>query len=151
GYRDGKWGEPVAATGASEDLVRCAIAAESNGEVWVAYCANRGGAQSLHLTRVGERAADPPVTVSPPGVPHLSPALTTLADGKLRVSAMAWAQSSWNALTNIGQGGKPVGTLQRFAGPAGENRWNPVLASGPGGKSALAYDIYHSGDYDVNV
>jgi hypothetical protein len=150
-YRDGKWGEPIPVTGASEDLARCGIAAESNGEVWVAYCANRGGAQSLQLARVDQRAGESPVTVSPAGVPHLSPAVTTLSDGRLRLSAMGWAQGSWNILTNIGQGGKPAGTLQSFAGPAAENRWNPALAAGPGGKSALAYDIYHSGDYDVNV
>jgi hypothetical protein len=148
-YRDGKWGEPVAVSGTSEDLVRCGVAAESNGDVWIAYCANRGGSQSLHLARVG--SAGSPVTVSPPGVPHVSPGVTTLSDGRLRVSAMAWAQGSWNVLTNIGQGGKPVGTLQTIAGPAGENRWNPVVAAGPGGKSAVAYDIYHSGDYDVNL
>src|SRR5207245_1435673 len=103
-YRDGKWGEPIPVTGASEDLARCAIAAESNGEVWVAYCANRGGTQSLHLARVGERAGESPVTVSPGGVPHLSPAVVTLTDGRLRLSAMGWAQGSWNVLTNIGQG-----------------------------------------------
>src|SRR5439155_20696446 len=140
----GKWGERIAVTGASEDLARCAIAAESNGEVWVAYCANRGGTQALHVARVNERGADPTGKVSPDGVPHLNPALTTLADGRLRLSAMGWASGAWSVLTNIGQGGKAAGTLQTFAGPAGENRWNPVLAARPGGKSAPAYDIYHA-------
>src|SRR5436305_1570884 len=82
-YREGKGGGPMAVTGASEDLARCAIAAESNGEVWVAYCANRGGTQSLHLARVPDRGQESRVTVvSPAGVPHLSPALTTLSDGR---------------------------------------------------------------------
>src|SRR5262249_2515759 len=150
-YRDGKWGEPIPMTGAAEDLVRCAIAAEGDGSVWVAYAAHRGGAPMLHLARVGERGAEATVQVSPPGVPHISPALTTLPDGRLRLAAMAWVRGAFGVLTNIGQGGKPVGNLETFAGPAGENRWNPVLATGPGGKTALAFDVYRDGDYDVQV
>jgi hypothetical protein len=34
--RGGRWSEPVAVTGPQEDLVRCAIAVEGNGDVWVA-------------------------------------------------------------------------------------------------------------------
>src|SRR5262249_29296220 len=42
-YRGGKWSEAIAVTGPKEDLVRCAIAAEKDGTVWVAYSANRQG------------------------------------------------------------------------------------------------------------
>src|SRR5262249_13914500 len=34
---------------------------------------------------------------------------------------------------------------------AGENRWHPAVAAGPDGKVAVAYDVYHDGDYDVHV
>ena len=40
-YRDGKWSIPLVVTGPKEDIVRCAIAAEGNGDVWVVYGANR--------------------------------------------------------------------------------------------------------------
>ncbi len=150
-YRDGKWGEPIAVTGPAEDLMRCAIAVESNGDVWVAYSASRGGAPMLHLARVGGRGADAAVPLSPPGEPHINPALVTQADGRARLAAMAWVWGAWGVLTNTGQGGKPVGDLQTFTGPAGANWWNPVLAAGPGGKTALACDVYRDGDYDVQV
>lgn len=41
--RDGKWSEPIAVTDAKQDVVRCAIAAEGSGQIWVAYGANRKG------------------------------------------------------------------------------------------------------------
>src|SRR5205814_131304 len=40
-YRGGHWSDPIAVTGANEDLARCAIGAEGNGTVWVVYAANR--------------------------------------------------------------------------------------------------------------
>ncbi|MGH7222998.1 MAG: hypothetical protein ACRELF_07210, partial [Gemmataceae bacterium] len=42
-FRKGKWSEPLAITGAKEDLVRCGIAVEGDGTVFVAYSANRKG------------------------------------------------------------------------------------------------------------
>src|SRR5215467_428602 len=42
-YKDGKWSEPIAITDAKQDLMRCAIAAEDNGTVWVVYSAFRDG------------------------------------------------------------------------------------------------------------
>src|SRR5262249_19581412 len=41
-YREGKWSEPIAVTGANEDLMRCAIAASSNGDLDVFYSTHRG-------------------------------------------------------------------------------------------------------------
>ena len=34
-YRGGKWSEPIAVTDAKQDIVRVAVAAEGNGDVWV--------------------------------------------------------------------------------------------------------------------
>src|SRR5262245_14046506 len=33
-YRDGKWSQPIAVTGANEDIVRCAIAVDKDGTAW---------------------------------------------------------------------------------------------------------------------
>src|SRR5262249_39149778 len=46
-YRGGKWGAPVAVTGPRESIARCAVAAEGNGTVWVAYSALRGGRHGI--------------------------------------------------------------------------------------------------------
>ena len=48
-YRDGKWSEPLAITGRKEDLVRCGIAVEADGTVWVIYSANRDGSDLIHV------------------------------------------------------------------------------------------------------
>ena len=47
-YRQGKWSEPMAITGANEDLVRCAITVAGDGTVWVAYAANRNGSYDIY-------------------------------------------------------------------------------------------------------
>ncbi|HEV3146026.1 MAG TPA: hypothetical protein VGZ47_19220, partial [Gemmataceae bacterium] len=46
-FKDGKWSEPIAVTGANEDIVRCAIAGNSKGEVWITYSANRNGGWNI--------------------------------------------------------------------------------------------------------
>ncbi len=53
--RAGKWSEPVAVTGPNEDLVRCAVAVEGNGDAWVIYSANRKGAHDIYARRVGPK------------------------------------------------------------------------------------------------
>src|SRR5262249_17859837 len=47
-YRAGKWSEPIAVTGPKEDLVRCAVAAEGDGTVWVTYSAFRDGKHRVY-------------------------------------------------------------------------------------------------------
>ncbi len=42
-YREGKWSEPIAVTEGNEDLMRCAIAVQGDGVVWVIYSAHRKG------------------------------------------------------------------------------------------------------------
>ena len=54
-YRDGKWSEPIAVTEPKEDLVRCAIAVDGDGDVWVAYSANREGRHDLYARPVSPK------------------------------------------------------------------------------------------------
>jgi hypothetical protein len=151
-YRDGKWSEPVAVTGPAEDLARCAIAAEGSGEVWVAYAANRGGTQAVHLARVGRRGPEAPLKVAPDGGPQISPCLCTDADGRLRLACQRWGREAGSGIfTASVQNGRVVGGGRTFGGREGENQWDPALAAGPGGKAALAFDAYRDGDYDVHV
>src|SRR4029077_518981 len=54
-YRDGKWSQPIAVTGPNEDLVRCAIAADREGMVMVAYSAHRNGRYDLFARPVSPK------------------------------------------------------------------------------------------------
>src|SRR5262249_46158643 len=47
-YRNGKWSEAIAVTDNKQDLMRCAIAAEADGTVWVVYSANRQGQYNVY-------------------------------------------------------------------------------------------------------
>ena len=49
---DGKWSEPIAVTEAKQDMVRCAIAADGNGAIVVAYSANRDGRYDVYARPV---------------------------------------------------------------------------------------------------
>jgi hypothetical protein len=64
-YRDGKWSEPLAITGPKEDLVRCGIAVEGDGTVWLTYSANRKGRYDVYYRslRIEKEQAGPRIGV----------------------------------------------------------------------------------------
>jgi hypothetical protein len=152
-YRNGKWAEPIAVTGPNEDLVRCAIAAESNGDVWVAYTAFRDGKETVYLAPVNKQQGNTTALKLPQsGGPNIKPCLCTDANGQLRVASQGWGQRGrYGIFTSVVQKGQVVGGREIVAEHEGENAWNPVLAAGPNGKTALAFDVYRNGDYDVQV
>ena len=154
-YRGGKWSEPVALTGPQEDLVRCAIAVEGNGTVWVAYSANRQGNFDIYvrpLSGQGEPRPGPEQRLTKSPTPDLSPVMCTDQAGNLWLACQSWneAGTARIALFQCRSG-------QWSEGPAlpgqkeGENRWYAALTAGPDGKVAVAYDVYQDGDYDVHV
>jgi hypothetical protein len=149
-YRDGTWSEPIAVTGPTEDIVRCAIAAEASGDVWVAYAANRGGTPTVHLAPVGKQARGAAVTVAHGNGPNINPVLCTTTDG-LRLASQAWGQNAAFSILMSGVRSGKVGGSTWFEFGRGVNAWNPVLAAGPDGKAALAFDVYNDGDYDVQA
>src|SRR5579875_1434134 len=51
-YRDGQWSEPLAITGPKEDLVRCALAVESDGTACVVYSAHRSGRHQIYARSI---------------------------------------------------------------------------------------------------
>ena len=51
-YRKGKWSDSFAVTDAKQDIVRCAIAAEGDGNVWVVYSANRNNNHDIFARKL---------------------------------------------------------------------------------------------------
>jgi hypothetical protein len=171
-YRDGKWSEPIAVTGPKEDLVRCAVGAEGNGEVWVVYSANRDGkhalfARSLELTAPGARLT--PEQRLPTGAGrHLSPVMCTTQAGQIRVAYQSWLQdeeiaaiavlscNSGNWKSGLDEEGIKSNAWLFTVASAGNatrkedgNSWYPAIAAGPSRQWTVAHDGDRLGNYDV--
>jgi hypothetical protein len=161
-YRDGRWSEPLAVTGPNEDLVRCAIAAEGNGTVWVVYSAHRQDRHDLYaraITGQGDaRRLGPEERLPSELARALSPVVCTDQRGDLHLVYQHWSAGGTQergAVARIGLFHCHDGKWTRrgfLPGPArGGNQWYPAIAAGPDGKVAIAYDVYDKGDYDVRV
>lgn len=158
-YRNGKWSEPIPVTGGQEDLVRCAIAVEGNGTVWVAYSANRKGNFDIYVRPIradGKPGSEQRLTQEANS--RLSPVLCTDQAGNV------WLAYQWVGWT-IQAGGLPPFALESFVckngqwssgpsvvlGDTSANVWSPAITAGPDGQVAVAYDSYREGDYDISV
>jgi hypothetical protein len=158
-HKDGKWSQPIAITGANEDIVRCAIAADGKGRITVLYSARRPGQRNPHvfLRRLGDpkdphaweaekQLTDDTDPHRTPG-PHTNPVVCTDQTGELYYS--------WQSV----QQGMPFATEEtrnRYLsawplGETGTSHRHPALAAAPDGGVALAYDTYREGQYDVNL
>jgi hypothetical protein len=159
--RGGKWSEPIAITDARQDVVRVAIAADGDGDVWVAYSATREGNYDVYTRtvslgtpeaglapkpRVGAevRASGRLKEASPP---HLNPVMCTDQFGKVNLA--------WQAATAGGEAMlyRQRGTATGGVGPDDPKtcggQWRPDIAAGPGRAITIAHDRYVNGDYDV--
>jgi hypothetical protein len=157
-YREGKWSDPIAVTGPKEDLVRCAIAVEGSGTVWVAYSANRDGRHDIYARQVNDKgqpartAAEQRLTRPGDGERNVGPVMCTAHDGSVWLAYQRWSSAGnaqiWCAACKEGKWSepKPVAAIEGTG-----SMWYPALAAGPDGKVAIAYDAYRDGDYDIYV
>jgi hypothetical protein len=163
-HRNGKWSEPIAVTGPDEDLVRCAIAVEGGGGVWVVYSAHRGDRHDIYaraLTPLGPGRTAPRLEreqrwTRAPVASQLGPVACTLQDGTVRVSWQQWDAKGVAGIASIRcpADKSPKNTDVSFGRMVylGEgNCWHPSPAAGPSGEVAVAYDSYGEGDYDIGA
>lgn len=159
-YRSGKWSKPLAVTGPKEDLVRCAIAAEKNGNVWVIYSANRNRNHNIYARNL-ELKTTKEVSHPEPGVGaeqrlsqrdderSLCPVACTDQNGNVRVTYQAWESDRESHMTIADcVDGKWI-NLKHLAFGFGKENWHPCTAAGPDGEVIRAYDTYGQGDYDI--
>jgi hypothetical protein len=160
--RDGKWSEPLAVTEANQDLVRCAIAVEGNGDAWVVYSADREGNFDIYTRPISKRfnpqeSANPAPKIGPeqrlttqPG-PDLGPVLTTLENGDLLLAYQSWSEKAPALIkgTYCHEGKWTAAPVSETSGTLTGNAWHPAVASGPSNSHAVFYDIYEAGDFDV--
>jgi hypothetical protein len=167
-FRNGKWSDPFSVTGKSEDLMRCAIAAEGDGTIWVTYSANRQGKFNLYATPIKpmHKPDDKDNPTPKVGVeqlvmdgatPALSPVLSTDQAGNVHGAFQYWHNSGDTTIELIRcEKGKcsvvpikaPEARRDEKTNPV--RWWHPTIAASPGGGFAYGYDTYErDGDYDV--
>jgi hypothetical protein len=158
-YKDGKWSEPIAVTGPKEDLMRCGIAAEGNGDAWIVYSANRNGSYDMHARQFRLKASKEGVGQPPPEIGAeqrllhgrgrcLQPVACTEQNGNVRVTCQYWTQEGFVFTTVNCVKGEWSGQFGLgFAN--GATTWSPAATSGPKGEMIVAYDSYNQGDYDI--
>ena len=156
--RDGKWSEPIAVTGANEDLVRCAIAVSGLGETWVAYSARRENgchvyARQLTLKPAGSGQAqlgiDKEHRLSTNAGPNVNPVMASYDGVDLLLAYQSAAKGPFTISMSHYQKGQWKDT--DGADQQGRNFWHPALVTGPTGqKFAAAFDS-GGDDYDVFV
>ncbi len=170
-YHAGKWSQPVAVTGPKEDLLRCAVAAEGNGDVWVAYSANRKGNYDIYARKLDLNTPDGTSHPKPNGSPEqrlthqpgpdLSPVLCTHQHGALTLFHAVLSHIHPIALQQIGQfyrSGRHANWLNNEDLRAGlgsdkpfSSLWSPAVTAAPWGKVAMVFDAYRDGDYDLHL
>jgi hypothetical protein len=161
--RNGKWSAPVALTGKKEDLMRCAVAVEGDGTVWVIYSANRNGkhnihAQSVHPTYKADDKDNPVPRVGQEQQlttgdhVDLSPVACTTGSGEVWVAFQRWDAARGNAVIHTTRRFKGVWepAVPRAGSDPSRNDWYAAVAGGPGNRIAQAWDTY-DGDYDIFV
>jgi hypothetical protein len=160
-YRDGKWSEPIAVTGPKEDLVRCAIAAEPNGTVWVAYSAHREGKHNVFVRPISSKSTvagkdnpgprpGPEQRLTGNTAPELNPVMCTSPANRLLLAFQVWRPSGRTQIARFScVEGKweAFGEIEFFEPPL--SYWHPVVAAGLDQQEALVTDCYEHGDYDL--
>jgi hypothetical protein len=152
-FKDGKWSEPIAVTGPNEDLVRCAMATEGNGTVWVMYSANRQGnydlfARSIALKEGNTAKLQPEMRTTRKGTNTTDQVACTDQNGNVRcvfrrgdnegtsLSPVDCTNGAWTEANNLAYG-------------FGSGPWSPALAAGPKGDVTNVFDCQIDGDNDL--
>jgi hypothetical protein len=156
-YKDGKWSEPIAVTEPRQDLVRCAIGAEGNGRIWVAYSANRKNDHDIIVRPITRASGETDKVELGPEQRlaytnqyvsvDLNPAMCTNQSGAIILRWQSWLPRGKAVLiTYTCRDGKwhYEDSLEPEA-----SIWHPAVAAGRDETSAVSWDNYWRGDYDV--
>jgi hypothetical protein len=150
--RDGKWSEPIAVTGASEDLARCAIAADGDGKAQVVYSAQRSGRYDIYARSIAAERGKKPLLggeqqISEKSERSLAPLACTDQSGKVRISYQTWGPDGVAGMVELSSADRKGTAYKNHDG----NTWGLSIVSGPTNEVIIAYDNYINGDYDVGL
>jgi hypothetical protein len=138
----------VAVTDANQDVVRCAVGAETNGTVTVAYSAKANNEYRVYLQPMGAAGGLKPAAAADPPwkgyEPYLNPVAVNNPDGDVEVSAHG-RQGSYSVTLKKGAAVETGSRIGAELSPLG--RPAPVFTRG--GKGVVVTEAYRDGDYDI--
>jgi hypothetical protein len=176
--RGGKWSEPIAVTDAKQDIVRCAIAADGNGNVSVIYSASREGKHQVYARDINLRATGEGLPKADVGTevrlsqdegPDLNPVACTTQEGRIRAAYQHWLKRGLSVISPLTRSEKGWGAgveekgitlggwfftadgATNSADNVKSNSWHPSLVAGPAGEWMVATDGQVEDSYDVRV
>ena len=144
------WTGPFAITGASEDLMRTAVAIDGQGRAWIFYSTQRNGNFDLYArnaTATGTLSSEIRLT-SDPGT-DLFPVAATDSTGSVWVAWQAFRNNNLEILAAVQTGDTFTGEVTVSTSPSSD--WEPSIAISADGQVAIGWDTYDKGDYDVYV
>lgn len=146
-YAGGQWGEPIALTGAGEDLYRPAVAIDSSGRVWVFWSAQNDGNFDVWARVIEGGRPGGTVQISRAAGSDIDPVAAADASGRVWVAWQGWrnGQASIFTATQAGEAFSEPAILASSRG----NEWNPAIAADASGRVTVAWDSYRNGNYDV--
>lgn len=147
-FKDGKWSEPLAVTGPKKDIVRCAVAVEGSGTVWVIYSEQRDGQHRLYVRPIdkGKLGAEEALRGGGADTRSISPVACTDQKGNVWVACQTWDLGGRAAVEHYQcVAGR---WLQQVSVVTEGNCWHVAIAAGPSGDIVQAFDCYR-GDYDI--
>jgi hypothetical protein len=149
-FRDGQWSEPIAVTGMSEDLARCAIAVDGDGKAQVVYSAQRSGHYDIYARSIAAGQGNKPLLgeerrISEKPDRCLAPLACTDQSGKVRISYQTWGPDGIAGMVEFSSADRKGMTYKNHDG----NTWGLSIVSGPTNEVVVAFDNYINGDYDV--
>ncbi|HEY2572835.1 MAG TPA: hypothetical protein VGH65_02160, partial [Verrucomicrobiaceae bacterium] len=147
-----KWSDPIAVTSGKGDIMRCAVAVDGKGKVWVFYSDRRGECFSIYARSYDGQKFGEESSLTDGRHNDLSPVAATDSTGRVWVAwqgADATTFHIYAARQEEGGFGKPILVNEGMK----RNCWSPAIATtkADGGKVAIAWDGYEKGDYDVFV
>jgi len=155
--KNGKAGEPIAITPGGQDLYKCAVTVDGQGQAWVVWAQNRNypkksnGNFDIWARSVKDGQLSAPVQLSTAEGNDVAPVAATDASGHVWVAWMGARDSVFRILERHQTAGG--WTEERLVSSQKRNCWDPAIAADAkaGGKVAIAWDTYDKGDYDVWV
>lgn len=144
-----EWKEVAPLTPAGQDVYRPAVAADRDGNVWVAWSQNVGGNWDLYARRWSSGALSRTIRLTRDPGPDLHVALAADEEGTVWMVWQGFRNGNadiWVASAAPGEErwSRPVRVTR---GPG--NDWDPQVACARDGSVWAAWDTYDRGNYDV--
>jgi hypothetical protein len=146
--RDGEWSEPAAVTEGKGDVYKCAAAVDGQGQAWIVWSERRDGNFDVWARPFKDGRFGPVEQVTSNPGNDICP--VAAADGQGAV-CVAWQGARENVFRIVARKRTAAGWQQEMV-VSGQSRscWSPAIAAG-GDRTAIAWDTYEKGDYDVYV